>query len=88
MNWQVLIHHKAVKQLKRFPKKDISRIELALHQLKTNLFAGDIEKMKGEENVWRKRVGSYRISYELFVNKQIVFVFRVERRTTTTYQHR
>ena len=85
MNWKVLIHPKVKKQLKRFPKKDAERIEASFYQLRINPFVGDIEKMEGEENVWRRRVGSYRISYELFSKKQIVFIFRVERRTTTTY---
>lgn len=86
MNWEVVVRHKIKKQLKRFPKKDIARIEVALAQFRHNPFAGDIEKMEGEENVWRKRVGSYRISYELFPKKQMVYVFMVERRTTTTYR--
>lgn len=88
MNWQVLIHSKVGKQLKRFPKKDAKRIKAILYQFKSNPFTGDIEKMEGEENVWRRRVGSYRISYELFAKRRIVFVFRVERRTTTTYRRK
>ena len=86
MSWKVLIHPKVEKQLKRFPKKDAKRIEAAFYQFRINPFAGDIEKMEGEENVWRRRAGSYRISYELFPKREIVFVFRVERRTTTTYR--
>lgn len=88
MSWKVLIHPKIGKQLKRLPKKDAKRIETTFHQFKTNPFAGDIEKMEGEENVWRRRVGSYRISYELFPKRKMVYVFRVERRTTTTYRKR
>ena len=86
MSWEVAIHPKIGKQLKRFPRKDVKRIEVAFRQFKINPFFGDIEKMEGEENVWQRRVGSYRISYELFAKRQIVFVFRVERRTTTTYR--
>jgi len=86
MSWKVIIYLKVEKQLKRFLKKDAKRIEATFYQFRINPFAGDIEKMEGEENVWRRRVGSYRISYELFPKREIVFVFRVERRTTTTYR--
>ena len=88
MNWQVVAHNKTRKQLKRFSKKDIARIMAALDQFEINPFFGDIEKMEGEKNVWRKRVGSYRISFEIYMDKRIVFVFDIKRRTTTTYRHR
>jgi len=86
MTWKVTIHSKIGKQLKHFPRKDIKRIELVFFQLKINPFVGDIEKMAGEENVWRRRIGPYRIFYELSVKEQIVFVFLIKRRTTTTYR--
>jgi len=41
--------------------------------------------MKGEENVWRRRVGAYRIFYELISKEKTINVFRVERRTSKTY---
>jgi len=86
MTWKITIHPKIGKQLKRFPKKDIKLIESVFFQLKINPFVGDIKKMEGEENVWRRRVGPYRIFYELSAQKQIVFIFLVKRRTTTTYR--
>lgn len=86
MSWEVLIHPKVKKELKRFPPKDARRIEETFHQFRTNPFAGDVEKMEGEENVWRRRIGSYRISYELFSKRKVVFIYRVKRRTTTTYR--
>ena len=86
MIWKITIHSKIGKQLKRFPKKDIKLIESVFFQLKINPFVGDIKKMAGEENVWRRRIGPYRIFYELFVKEQIVFIFLIKRRTTTTYR--
>jgi mRNA interferase RelE/StbE len=86
MSWQITIHPKAVKQLKKFPKKDSDRIRETLDQFQSSPLAGDIEKMSGEQNVWRRRVGAYRISFELFPNRRTVFVFKIKRRTTTTYK--
>ena len=86
MTWKITIHSKIGKQLKHFPKKDIKRIKSVFFQLKINPFVADIEKMAGEENVWRRRIGPYRIFYELSVKEQIVFIFLIKRRTTTTYR--
>ena len=64
----------------------MARIEEALRQMEINPYLGDIEKMAGEGNVWRRRVGGYRIFYELFLPSKEVYIFRIERRTTTTYR--
>lgn len=85
MSW-VLITNKVVKkQLQRIPKKDKEKIITVIGDFIINPYAGDIEKMEGERNVWRRRVGSYRIFYEILNNKNIIYVFEVVRRTSITY---
>ena len=85
MIWRVVVHHSVGKQLQKFPRQDIKKIETTFEQLRINPYFGDIQKMEGEKDVWRRRVGSYRVFYELSVDKQIVFVFWIERRTSKTY---
>ncbi len=51
------------KFLSRIPQKDAERIFSVIPGLPDNPFSGDIQKMKGEENVWRRRIGAYRIRY-------------------------
>ena len=48
-------------------------------------YVGDIQKIKGEKDVWRRRVGNYRIFYEIDRNEKIIHIFRVERRGSKTY---
>ncbi len=48
-------------------------------------YAGDIQKIKGEKDVWRRRVGNYRIFYEIDQNAKTIHIFRVERRGSKTY---
>lgn len=71
--------------LRLIPRRDAERLLVAIAQLLADPFGGDIQKMKGERNVWRRRIGSYRVRYELFTAKRTIHVFRVERRTSTTY---
>ena len=85
MIWQVVVDSAARKYLKRIPREDAGRIIDALQELVVNPYTGDIEKMGGEEHVWRKRIGSYRMLYELYPAKRIVYVADIRRRTSKTY---
>ncbi|MEK7505181.1 MAG: type II toxin-antitoxin system RelE/ParE family toxin [Patescibacteria group bacterium] len=85
MSWHIHVAETAAKQIKRLPQAEAEKIEAAIDTMMANPFAGDIKKIKGEENTWRRRVGSYRISYEVFVNKRFVHIFEVKRRTSNTY---
>ena len=84
-SWVLQIDPSIGKNLKKFPTHDCHRILTAIDSLSDNPFGGDIQKMKDEDNVWRRRVGSYRIFYELLPNESIIYVYHVERRTTQTY---
>jgi len=85
VNWKLRIREKVYKDLKKFPQKDQERIFRVIEQLPLKPYSGDIEKMKGEENIWRRRVGAYRIFYEIISQERVIHVFRVERRTSKTY---
>ena len=85
MSWAVVVDGYARKYLKRIPKKDVDNIKSALKELVYNPYAGDIEKMGGDKNVWRRRVGAYRLLYEIYENRQIVYVAEIKRRTSKTY---
>ena len=88
MSWKVKIAKRASKQMKRVPKKDARRLFFVLEGLTKNPYQGDIEKVKSEDNVWRQRVGNYRILYEIEPKQRHVNVFQIRRRTTTTYRKR
>lgn len=85
-NWVLEIDPEVSKILKRVPRKDTERIISTIENLVNNPYFGDIQKMRGEENVWRRRVGSYRIFYEVIQGEKVIHVFHVERRTTQTYR--
>jgi mRNA interferase RelE/StbE len=86
MIWQLVIDNFIKKQLKKIPQKDAERLFVVMAGLATDPYAGDIEKMAGEENVWRRRVGAYRVLYEVRVSRKMICVFDVRRRTSNTYQ--
>ncbi len=85
MSWALIIDGDVRKYLKRIPRDDAKRIVDAARGLPANPYAGDIQKMEGEEDSWRRRVGAYRIKYEIRVKEKVIYVFDIERRTSSTY---
>lgn len=85
INWGLRVRNGVYKTLSKFPHRDRERITEAIESLVLNPFVGDLEKMKGEDRTWRKRVGNYRIFYEIILEDKVIYVFRVERRTSKTY---
>lgn len=85
ITWVLQIDPSVLKTLKKIPQNYIKRIVTVIEALPQDPFAGDIQKMAGEKNVWRRRVSEYRIFFELLPQENIIHVFHLERRTTTTY---
>ncbi len=85
MVWALLVDKAVRKALQRIPQKDADRIFRVIQDLSINPYAGDIERMRGEADVWRRRVGAYRIFYETMTARRVIYVYEVKRRTSTTY---
>ncbi len=84
-NWALQTDPSVFKWLKKIPYKDAERILFTIKSMSFDPYQGDIQKMKGEKDTWRRRVGSYRIFYEIFQDENLVVVFKIERRTSHTY---
>jgi mRNA interferase RelE/StbE len=75
--WTVVIEAAARKALQRVPGTVRERILRALIALEANPFAGDVKKLSGTEQIWRLRVGNYRIVYEIDKGRLTVLVIRI-----------
>ena len=53
--------------------------------MEINPFVGDIKKLKGIENVWRRRIGNYRIIFEIFSQEKIIYIYDIQRRGSKSY---
>jgi len=84
-SWKLEVKSKVYRTLKKFPVDKRRRILEVIENLPNDPYSGDIEKMEGQDHSWRRRVGAYRIFYEVLVPDKIILVFRVERRTSSTY---
>lgn len=60
-SWRIILAAAPNKRLRRIPSKDSDRIKGAIDEMVLRPFGGDVQKLGGEENSWRVRVGNYRI---------------------------
>ncbi len=85
MRWEVHVPRRVVRTLLRFPARDIRRLQEILGEFARDPWNGDVVKIKGESNLWRRRVGNYRIFYSPEISTRKVEIKEIERRTSTTY---
>jgi mRNA interferase RelE/StbE len=84
MNWGLVIANRAKRQLRRLPADEQQKISEAFWEMSENPFLGDVKLLRGL-NALRKRVGDWRILYELNEAKKLIVVTAIKRRGSTTY---
>jgi len=85
MTWGLVIANPAVRQLRRVPHEDRNRIKLAFGEMLTDPFAGDVKPLAGAEGHLRRRIGDWRIFFELLPDQRLIVVKSVKRRGSKTY---
>ena len=88
MPWVVHVDPSVLKACQRLPVRDAERLQEVVRLLPLDPYFGDIQKMRGEENAWRRRIGSYRLFYRVRASEAVILVFHLERRASKTYRHR
>ena len=84
-NWVIKIAPKARKVLEWLPNKDHRLISEAFDNMTADPFSGDIVRLHSERSEWRRRVGNYRIFFDVETSVHIVDVVEIDRRTSNTY---
>jgi len=83
MNWTLVVTNPARKSLARVPERERVRLVRALEAMQADPFSGDIKRLQPPG--WRRRVGDYRVFFDLYVTDRLLVVTAVKRRTSTTY---
>jgi mRNA interferase RelE/StbE len=69
-----------LKNLKRFPKKDLVRIKKKIEELGQNLPEPNTTKMKGNNSFHKIRTGDYRIIYEIHDDRVVILIVKIGHR--------
>ena len=85
MTWKLSITAPAQEDFQKLPQRDQARVEAALVAMQDDPFHGDLNRLKGTSTAWRRRVGSYRIIYDLYFDEHLIVISAILRRTSTTY---
>ena len=72
--YKLTYHKSAVKFLAKQDKNTQERISIGLRGLLIIPPVGDIRSLKGYEDLYRLRVGDYRITFTIDYNKKIIYI--------------
>lgn len=79
MAYQLIIRPSAERDLNSLPDKEVEQIVRRIIQLINNPRPFGIQKLTDEE-VYRIRIGKYRILFEVDDKKKVIFIFRIKHR--------
>lgn len=84
MKWVLLIGNRAKRQLRRLSTSERDEIDKAFSEMCESPLNGDV-KFLGSGDALRRRVGTWRILFELDRGHRVIRVIAVKRRASNTY---
>jgi mRNA interferase RelE/StbE len=78
--YQIKFKSSAAKEFRKLPSGIKERIREAVNQLTKNPLPTGVIKLKGEDRLFRIRIGNYRIVYEIDDSVKLVLITRVRHR--------
>ncbi len=88
MTWNLILTKPAEKQLRKIHNPDHARLITALKAIQASPLRGEVRKLEDMGPAYRRRVGKWRILFDLDQQDRLVVVHAITRRTTTTYRKR
>lgn len=77
MKWKVSLRPRAQKEFQKLPKSLQARVVSRLERLAEDPFGPGSDKLAGHENLWRIRLGDYRIIFEPKKEILLITVIRI-----------
>jgi mRNA interferase RelE/StbE len=77
MAYEVLLNPRARRDLKKLQRAAAERVAVAIDGLASDQRPVGVKKLQGDDNLWRIRVGAYRIVYEIHDDRLVVLILRV-----------
>ena len=79
-DYRVIVKPSADKELRRLPPEIQRHVVAVLRELAANPRPSGVVKMQGDYNLWRVRVGQYRVVYEIHDARILILVLRIGHR--------
>jgi mRNA-degrading endonuclease RelE of RelBE toxin-antitoxin system len=85
MTWSLVLTKHAVRSLRDVPRADLEHIDAAFEEMRSDPYSGDIKFLKGTNRTLRRRIGVWRVLFEVHADRQIVVILGAVRRGSNTY---
>lgn len=85
MTWDLVITNPAERELRKVPRADLESINQTFSAMRDDPYSGDVKFLRGMGQTFRRRVGDWRIFFELDKVRQTIVVLAVKRRGSKTY---
>ena len=72
---------KSLKFLSKLEKVSKERIFKRIKELCEDPFPSDVKKLKGEKDVYRIRIGDFRVLYRIISEDDVILIFWVDKRS-------
>jgi mRNA-degrading endonuclease RelE of RelBE toxin-antitoxin system len=86
MTWTLEFARSVPKTLRRLPLRDHRTVMAELEEMRRDPLSGDVRRLTNHPVSFRRRVGNYRILFDLDPASRTVLVHDVVRRSSTTYR--
>lgn len=83
--FEVLYEREAAKRLDRLRGKSYERVQAAIDSLAANPRPPGVVRL--EDDIYRKRVGRWRIIYQVVEEEKVVLIVRIRLRNERTYKN-
>ncbi len=80
-----MIVNRAKRQLRKLTDAERHQIDAAFSAMRHNPYHGDVKLLKGSDGAFRRRLGDWRILYDLEPEHKVIVVTAVKRRASNTY---
>jgi mRNA-degrading endonuclease RelE of RelBE toxin-antitoxin system len=85
MTWGLAITKPAARDLRDVPRAALEHIDEAFKDMRSDPYHGDIKFLKGANRILRRRVGNWRIEFEVRPDQRVVVILAVTRRSSHSY---
>jgi len=80
-SYNVKIKNTAQKEIRKLPSKELrAKVVSIIEDLYKKSIPDEAKKIKGSNNIYRIRQGTYRIVYQIYKNELLIIVIRVRHR--------
>lgn len=86
MSYKIYIRKQAQNDLNKISPEEFNKITDIINNLKDYSRPRGVKKL-AQHNLWRMRVGAFRIIYSIDDSAGIIVVLRILRRNEQTYKH-